>query len=91
MDSPTIRTQMQLFPEFGIDSPLDELLGSNVPSNRDVIRHFYHHHRTLTLSARQSYDKTASNVLARWAGSNVPLRSDYFISKQIQNLIDEIR
>ena len=91
MDAPTTRTQTKLFPEYGIDSPLDELLGGNVPSNRDIVCHYYHHHRILKLSGWQSLDNTAQNVLARWAGSNVPLLSPRAISEQIKALIDEIR
>ena len=91
MDAPTTRTQTKLFPEFGIDSPLDELLGGNVPSNRDIIRHYFYHHRISKLSANESYEKTAQNVLARWVGSNVPLRNQYTIAEQIKNFAEEIK
>ena len=85
------RTQTKLYPEFGIDSPLDELLGGNVPSNRDVIRHYFFHHKTKMLSARESYDTTADGVLARWKGSKVPLRCQFSVSEQIRSLIEELR
>jgi hypothetical protein len=31
-------------------SPLDQLLGAKFPVKRDVLRHFFHHHKTLNKS-----------------------------------------
>ena len=80
----------KIYPEFGIDDALEELLGSQVPSNCDALRNFYFFNREKKLSPHQSYISTAENLLKRWQGSSVQLMHPQTVSKHVQALHKEI-
>ena len=92
MTSPLTRaTRPKIYPEFGIEDALDELLGSQVPTNCDALRHFYFFSREEKRGANESYNSTASGLLKRWVGSNVPLLQPNSVADRVKALHTEIR
>ena len=90
MDGPSTRSETKLYPDFGIETSLDELRGSQVPSNLDALRHFFHFHVNLKESLDKSCKLVAANLLKRWKGSNVPLLQPVSISKIVKKLHEEL-
>ena len=92
MSTPSTRaTKAKLYPDFGIDEPLDEFLGSQVPSHRDAIRHFFYHNREIQMSIDKSYRETAGSLLRRWMGSAVPLSHPNSIKDIVKVLHCELK
>ena len=69
----TRATKSKIYPEFGIDDVLEELLGSQVLGNVDALRHFFFFNRKEKRSVDESYKTTAVNLLRRWNRSGVAL------------------
>ena len=90
-NSSSTRTQSKLYPDFGVSSSLAELLGSQVPSNMDVLRHFFYFSRDKKCSPYDSYVKAAESVVERWTGSCVPLLHLQTIADHVKDLHDELK
>ena len=84
------RSQDKVYPEYGIDYSLEEFLGAQVPSNRDVLRHFFYF-REQGLPHYECIGKTSTNILERWRGSNVKLVQPKYIGRKIEDLYSQIQ
>ena len=83
---PSTRAQSLIYPEFGIEFSLPEFLGSQVPSNRQVLQHFFHFSRDLKESVNNAFMQTAKKLLARWNGCGVKLRHPRTVADSIRSL-----
>ena len=90
MDAPLTRSETKLYPDFGVETSLDELRGSQVPSNLDALRHFFHFHFDLKEGSDKSCKLVAESLLKRWKGSNVPLLQAVTVSTHVKKLHEEL-
>jgi hypothetical protein len=58
--------------EAGLSYPLEEFLGSNMPTWEEVLCHFHHQRLVLNNAITVAALHTARNVLERWTGSIPP-------------------
>ena len=80
----------KIYPDFGIETALEEFLGSQVPSNVDVLRHYFFWNREKKASVFESYMNTAKNALCRWRGSGVPLLHPTTLHNHVKTLHGEL-
>jgi hypothetical protein len=77
--------------EVGISFPLEEFLGSSMPTYEEVLRHFHHQRHTLKKLISVAALHTARNVLERWTGTiptNLILR-DVAVQNKILKLYNK--
>ena len=63
-----------------------ELRGSKLPSNRQVLRVFFHHHRSLKKTVRQSATTVIRETVMFWEKAKIPVRPEQHAIAKLEKL-----
>jgi hypothetical protein len=80
------RSQTQL---YLLGSTVTELIGSKLPSNRQVFGFFLRLHLSEKLSTRNAATQVITDVLSFWARVRIPVRQVQHCIDKLQNLFNK--
>ncbi|KYM98193.1 hypothetical protein ALC62_11109 [Cyphomyrmex costatus] len=70
-------------------SNLQDIIGNNLPSNKQVLNLFFDKRDRLSLKVKQACNETASDIKRLWDSANIPsLRKDHVV-KKLKTLYDK--
>lgn len=74
-----------------IGSPIEEILGSKLPSNGDILRHFMYHHKTLKKADLSSAQAVIFRVQEFWNRARIPTITAKSATRKVLALKEEWR
>ena len=69
-----------------IGRTLETITGSKLPSNRQVLQHFFHLHKTKSKTISASVTATMTEIVQFWDKARIPVRKDCNIIAKIKKL-----
>lgn len=66
-----------------------QILGSKLPSNKQVLCAFFHNHRNIKLSVKDSAKIAVQEASVFWAKAQIPIRQEYHCVQKLVNLHTE--
>ena len=72
-----------------IGHPTQIITGARLPSGRDVMKNFAHHHRICKLTIAESSKRVYDLLLPFWLKSRLPIRDKSHIIKKLKQLYNE--
>lgn len=63
-----------------------QILSDKLPSNLQMLRVFFHNHRTINLTVRESAKLAIEEAIVFWRKARIPTRKDYHCIDKLQKL-----
>lgn len=83
---PTTRSKSSV---FLIGNPDDAIQGTRLPTNKQVMKVFFHFHSELKFSVRESSSKTVDLVIPFWEKGGIPIKAKQHVIAKIESMFME--
>ena len=71
-----------------VGSEENQITGSKLPSNGQVLSYFFHHHKTLKMTVRYSSTVVVKDVAEYWAKARIPIRQEQHCISKVEQLFN---